>query len=254
MRMICPTTDRYQTFRLFQRFLNELPICKWAVICRTTDCFQEKQSAYRKFHSTETALLDIMSDVHSAADRGQVTLLALLDQSAAFDVIDHGILMDRLHHTFGFSGTALSWIGSYLSGRSQYVYFNGDSLKNYTSRVRSASRFCARTTSFRAFHRRYNLYGGGTWTEGSFLRRRPSNLLPRGSVRRSITCSSNFFLRRVDSTMDGSKSTETQSNKNGVDLARFASTNSTMLYSSSVDSWGADSAFIPRSRSWSYLR
>ena len=36
----------------------------------------EKQSAYRKFHSTETALLDIMSDVHSAADRGQVTLLA----------------------------------------------------------------------------------------------------------------------------------------------------------------------------------
>ena len=89
----------------------------------------EKQSAYRKFHSTETALLDIMSDVHSAADRGQVTLLALLDQSAAFDVIDHGILMDRLHHTFGFSGTALSWIGSYLSGRSQYVYFNGDSSK-----------------------------------------------------------------------------------------------------------------------------
>ena len=87
----------------------------------------EKQSAYRKFHSTETALLDIMSDVHSAADGGQVTLLALLDQSAAFDVIDHGILLDRLHHTFGFSGTALSWISSYLSGRSQYVYFNGES-------------------------------------------------------------------------------------------------------------------------------
>ena len=125
---------------------------------------------------------------------------------------------------------------------------------NYTSRVRSASRFCARTTSFRALHRRNNLYGGGIWTEGSFLRRRPSNLLPRGSVRRSITCSANFFLRRVNSTMDGSKSTETQSNKDGVDLARFASTNSTMLYSSSVDSWGADSAFIPRSRSWSYLR
>ena len=62
-----------------------------------------KQSAYRKYHSTETALLDIFSDIHSAADAGQVTLLGLLDQSSAFDVIDLSILLDRLHFEFGFS-------------------------------------------------------------------------------------------------------------------------------------------------------
>ena len=87
-----------------------------------------KQSAYRKFHSTETALLDILSDVllyTLPADAGQVTLLGLLDQSSAFDVIDHCILIDRLRHTFGFSGKVLEWMTSYLTDRTQYVHFNG---------------------------------------------------------------------------------------------------------------------------------
>ena len=52
----------------------------------------EKQSAYRTHHSTETALLDVLSGACAAADAGQVTLLGLLDLSAAFDTIDHGIL------------------------------------------------------------------------------------------------------------------------------------------------------------------
>ena len=85
----------------------------------------EKQSAYRKCHSTETVLLDILSDVSSAADFGQVTLLGLLDQSSAFDVIDHLILLERLRHDFGFSVQVLNWVRSYLTGRSQRVYFNG---------------------------------------------------------------------------------------------------------------------------------
>ena len=84
-----------------------------------------KQSAYRKYHSTETALLDIFSDIHSAADAGQVTLLGLLDQSSAFDVIDLSILLDRLHFEFGFSSFVLSWIKSYVTGRSQFVHFDG---------------------------------------------------------------------------------------------------------------------------------
>ena len=85
----------------------------------------EKQSAYRKCHSTETVLLDILLDVSSAADSGQVTLLGLLDQSAAFDIIDHLILLERLRQDFCFSGKVLNWVRSYLTGRSQRFYFNG---------------------------------------------------------------------------------------------------------------------------------
>ena len=54
------------------------------------------QSAYRGHHSTETAMLKVLSDVLLAADNQKVTLLALLDLSAAFDCVDHDILLHRL--------------------------------------------------------------------------------------------------------------------------------------------------------------
>ena len=79
------------------------------------------QSAYRKCHSTETALLRVVNDLLQASDSGHVSILSLLDLSAAFDTIDHDILIRRLHSTFGCSGTVLGWFTSYLSFRSQSV-------------------------------------------------------------------------------------------------------------------------------------
>ena len=79
------------------------------------------QSAYRKFHSSETALLKIHNDILSSMDDGRVTALTLLDLSAAFDTIDHTILLRRLRNWFGVSGMALDWFKSYLTGRSQRI-------------------------------------------------------------------------------------------------------------------------------------
>ena len=79
------------------------------------------QSAYRKFHSTETALLKIHNDILSSMDDGRVTALTLLDLSAAFDTIDHTILLSRLGDWFGVSGKALDWFKSYLTGGSQRI-------------------------------------------------------------------------------------------------------------------------------------
>ena len=87
----------------------------------------ERQSAYRRHHSTETVVLDVLSDVYAASDSGKITLLGLLDQSAAFDVVDHNILLKRLDHCFGIRGLVLAWLRSYLAGRTQYVSFNGKS-------------------------------------------------------------------------------------------------------------------------------
>ena len=82
------------------------------------------QSAYRSHHSTETALLKVLSDVLTAIDN-KVTLLALLDLSAAFDCVDHDILLSRLQSRFGLDGAALAWIRSFLSDRTQRVCFGG---------------------------------------------------------------------------------------------------------------------------------
>jgi len=85
----------------------------------------EHQSAYRRCHSTETAMLKVPSDAYVAADAGHVTLLSLLDLSAAFVTVDHQILVERLRRTYGLSARALDWISSYLSGRTQFVRYNG---------------------------------------------------------------------------------------------------------------------------------
>jgi len=59
--------------------------------------------------------------VFTAADDKQVTVLVGLDLSVAFDTVNHDTLLQRLETEFGVTGTVLSWLQSYLSGRSQFV-------------------------------------------------------------------------------------------------------------------------------------
>ena len=79
------------------------------------------QSAYRKFHFSEKALLYVQNDILASFDAGHFTALLLLDLSAAFDTIDHSILTHRLQPWFGISSTALNLLSSFLSDRSQTV-------------------------------------------------------------------------------------------------------------------------------------
>lgn len=79
------------------------------------------QSAYIKSHSTESALLSVHDHIIKAMSLQKVTCLTLLDLSAAFDTIDHSILLERLSSWFGITSTALGWLKSYLQNRSFYV-------------------------------------------------------------------------------------------------------------------------------------
>ena len=89
------------------------------------DLLPEHQSAYRKSHSTETALLKVSSDALLAADRGMLTVLGMLDLSAAFDCVDHQILFQRLQTSFGIDSIALRWTKSYFRDRKYSVRYNG---------------------------------------------------------------------------------------------------------------------------------
>ena len=73
-----------------------------------------RQSEYRKNHSTETTVLSVLDNLLNKADEKLVSVLALLDLSAAFDTLDHAIVLKRLEFTFGISGTVLDWFASYL--------------------------------------------------------------------------------------------------------------------------------------------
>ena len=79
------------------------------------------QSAYRKRHSTETALCFILDDIVSSIDDGHHVALMSLDISAAFDAVPHDALVHRLDEEFGISATCSQWIASYLADRSYSV-------------------------------------------------------------------------------------------------------------------------------------
>ena len=84
------------------------------------------QSAYGAGHSTETVLLRIVNDILSAVDNDKKIVL-LLDLSAAFDTIDHQILLSSLNSVFGIQSTALQWFQLYLSDRYQSTSVNNSS-------------------------------------------------------------------------------------------------------------------------------
>ncbi len=87
--------------------------------------FEPRQSAYRSFHSTETALICVLDDLLVSLDNRDQVYVSLLDCSAAFDLVDHTVLLRRLRHRLGISGAALDWFSSYLTDRLQCVKISG---------------------------------------------------------------------------------------------------------------------------------
>jgi len=76
-----------------------------------------RQSHYRPFHSTETAVVSIHNHMIAVVDQGHIDALVLLDLSSAFDTVDHSNLMGVLRRRFGVDGNALSWVAEFLSNR-----------------------------------------------------------------------------------------------------------------------------------------
>ena len=100
---------------VLRRLLNHLDV---------TNQHEPHQSAYRPLHSTETALVRVCNDILLSPDQRKAVSLVLLDLSAAFDTIDHKMLLDRLSN-IGVQGMAHKWSQSYLHNRHQSVIIKG---------------------------------------------------------------------------------------------------------------------------------
>ena len=80
----------------------------------------DSQYGFRKFHSTEQAVLELLDKLILNIDKGQMPVAVFLDLSKAFNSPDHQILLHKLKY-YGIQASALNWIHSYLYNRSQYV-------------------------------------------------------------------------------------------------------------------------------------
>ena len=121
MKNYRPVSNLLFDAKLLERVVDE----QLQTHVKANNIIDENQSAYKKDHSCETALLYILNNLLFNADSKKISLLTLLDLSAAFDTIDHRILIRRLEESFGIAGTALAWFESYLSDRSQRIVVEG---------------------------------------------------------------------------------------------------------------------------------
>ena len=112
---VLPTFSKFLeriVYKPFDSFLNKYKILS----CN--------QYGFRKNHSTAYALLQLYDKLSNAIDQGKVTLGLFIDLSKAFDTVNHDILPEKLEF-YEVRGVALQWFKSYLSGRSQFVQYNG---------------------------------------------------------------------------------------------------------------------------------
>ena len=84
----------------------------------------EYQSIYRKWHSTETALLDFMDLILWGFEKQEIMTVCVMDLSTAFNTVDHNLLLTTLQRRYGIHEAALGWIDSYLRPRGYRVVVN----------------------------------------------------------------------------------------------------------------------------------
>ena len=132
--MPIPKNERLQFSESNSRPLSLLPLfskimerCVYEQIqsyFSNNNLFTNFQHAYREKYSTATALEQMVDDWYKAIEQRKIIGTVFLDFSAAFDILDHDLLLEKLKY-YRFSHSALLWIKSYLHDRHQTVYFNG---------------------------------------------------------------------------------------------------------------------------------
>ena len=90
----------------------------------TNNLLHPSHHGFRSKHNTSTAILQMFDTWLDAMEDDEISAVILIDLSAAFDVVDHNILLQKLK-LYGIEADTLAWFESYLSGRSQQVYIEG---------------------------------------------------------------------------------------------------------------------------------
>ena len=112
--------DYFQNFRpvsnlsFLSKVIEKIVAAQLLKHLEKNNLLDKMQSAYKSGHSTETALLRVHNDIMMAVDKKKHVSLVLLDLSAAFDTVDHEILLHFLKEHVGLSGSVFRMFETYL--------------------------------------------------------------------------------------------------------------------------------------------
>ena len=109
---------------IFSKVLERVVFNQIIQYLNSNNLLHPSHHAYRANHNTTTALIQMYDTWVNAYDDGELSGVCLLDMSAAFDIVDHSLLLKKME-LYGFDEESLNWVQSYLSGRSQCVCING---------------------------------------------------------------------------------------------------------------------------------
>ena len=97
---------------ILSKILEKVVFLQVVDYMEANDFMNPSHHGFRTKHSTTTGLIQMYDSWIEAVESGQLSVACFLDLSAAFDVVDHPLLLDKLR-LYGFSGCALEWISSY---------------------------------------------------------------------------------------------------------------------------------------------
>ena len=111
--------------QFISKIVERVTLDQFTQHCNSNSLLPDYQSAYRKYYSCETSLVKLVNDILWAMEKQLVTVVVILDLSAAFDTVDHDLLLEVLEKQYGIVGTARQWYTSYLKPRTFKVSIRG---------------------------------------------------------------------------------------------------------------------------------
>jgi retron-type reverse transcriptase len=124
MKQNSQTIDQSLSISVIGKILERIMYNQLFVFLTDSSILHPSQYGFWQKRSTTHAILDFITTIAEAVDQGEVAYGAFCNLSKAFDTLNHCVLLQKLEH-HGIRGNALSWFKSYLSGRSQFVTWNG---------------------------------------------------------------------------------------------------------------------------------
>ena len=131
LNLICKNYRPVSNLSFLTKIFNKCALLQFNNHCTVNKLLPDYQSAYREHFSCEAALVKLMDDILWNMEEQKITAVVVIDLSAAFDTVDHDVLLDVLNNRFGLDGNTQNWIDSYLRPRK----FKGNIGQSYSEEI-----------------------------------------------------------------------------------------------------------------------